>query len=266
MKTEYKPTFLYIKTHNKTGLKYFGKTIRKDPYKYKGSGTYWMRHIKEHGYDVTTVVLNKGRPYEDEHLMKIVALAFSTKHNIVDAKDEMGRKIWANLIPESGDGVKGISSCPNWIKSNQDYMRGPNNPAKKYGGSCKGKKRPGVGGRKKGFKWTEAERDAHAKACSTSEFKEKKEAYWTAERRKENGDRHRGREGHAKNKPWYTNGVSEKQTDSPEDGWVRGRLTNVNENRKSLKLHWYNNGQRSAQFGEGKEEAGYVRGRLPYKK
>ncbi len=27
---------LYIKTHNKTGLKYFGKTIKGDVHKYKG--------------------------------------------------------------------------------------------------------------------------------------------------------------------------------------------------------------------------------------
>lgn len=33
------PPWLYIKQHNQTGLKYFGKTIRKDPKKYKGSGS-----------------------------------------------------------------------------------------------------------------------------------------------------------------------------------------------------------------------------------
>lgn len=31
--TEFLPTYLYIKTHNQTGLKYFGKTT-KDPFKY----------------------------------------------------------------------------------------------------------------------------------------------------------------------------------------------------------------------------------------
>ena len=38
-----KPTYLYVKQHNKTGLKYFGKTTKKDPLKYKGSGLYWKR-------------------------------------------------------------------------------------------------------------------------------------------------------------------------------------------------------------------------------
>lgn len=38
---------LYIKTHNTTGLKYFGKTT-KDPYKYLGSGKHWRAHLKIH--------------------------------------------------------------------------------------------------------------------------------------------------------------------------------------------------------------------------
>lgn len=33
------PTYLYVKQHTITGLKYFGKTI-KDPYVYPGSGTH----------------------------------------------------------------------------------------------------------------------------------------------------------------------------------------------------------------------------------
>ena len=44
-------THLYIKTHNITGLKYFGKTIG-NPYSYKGSGTYWNNHLKKHGNNI----------------------------------------------------------------------------------------------------------------------------------------------------------------------------------------------------------------------
>ena len=29
-----KPTYLYVKEHDKTGLLYFGKTTKKDPFKY----------------------------------------------------------------------------------------------------------------------------------------------------------------------------------------------------------------------------------------
>ena len=54
---EFKPTYLYIKTHKITGLKYFGKTTRTDPYTYKGSGVRWMNHIRKHGYDISTEIL-----------------------------------------------------------------------------------------------------------------------------------------------------------------------------------------------------------------
>ena len=43
------PTYLYIKQHSITKKMYFGKTTRPDPMKYKGSGVYWLRHIKKHG-------------------------------------------------------------------------------------------------------------------------------------------------------------------------------------------------------------------------
>ena len=48
LQSTFNPTWLYIKEHNVTGLKYFGKTTR-DPLKYKGSGTHWTRHISKHG-------------------------------------------------------------------------------------------------------------------------------------------------------------------------------------------------------------------------
>ena len=35
------PTYLYIKQHSVTKLKYFGKTNSEDPIKYSGSGKYW---------------------------------------------------------------------------------------------------------------------------------------------------------------------------------------------------------------------------------
>jgi hypothetical protein len=47
---------LYLKTHNQTGLQYLGKTTQ-DPFTYKGSGSYWRKHIAKHGNDVTTTIL-----------------------------------------------------------------------------------------------------------------------------------------------------------------------------------------------------------------
>lgn len=80
--------YLYIKTHNKTGLKYFGKTIRQDPFKYFGSGTRWLNHLKKHGFDVSTEIYGT---YTDIELCKKDALDFSLKNDIVKSK------AWANL-------------------------------------------------------------------------------------------------------------------------------------------------------------------------
>ena len=86
--------YLYLKTHNKTGYKYLGKTIS-DPYTYKGSGLLWKRHIKKHGYDVTTEILFSS---DDKEEFKKVATKFSQDFNIVESKE------FANLCPEEGQG------------------------------------------------------------------------------------------------------------------------------------------------------------------
>lgn len=86
--------YLYVKTHNHTKLKYLGFT-RQDPYKYKGSGTYWKRHLKIHGNDITTIILAECQTKSEiEELGKY----FSDKWNIVKSES------WANLKEESGDG------------------------------------------------------------------------------------------------------------------------------------------------------------------
>lgn len=90
----FKPTYLYVKTHNVTGLKYFGKTTSKRK-NYKGSGIYWTAHIKKHGYDVTTEIV--GYFTDPEECMKF-ALDFSEKNNIVESNE------WANLSVENGLG------------------------------------------------------------------------------------------------------------------------------------------------------------------
>ena len=86
--------YLYLKTHNQTGLKYLGKTT-KDPYKYSGSGIHWQRHLKKYGDDVTTEILFQT---EDKHEFKKVALEYSKKWNIVESTD------FANLAVEEGQG------------------------------------------------------------------------------------------------------------------------------------------------------------------
>ena len=98
---EFKPTWLYLKQHNTTGLKYFGKTVQ-DPEKYHGSGVYWNNHLTKHGHNVTTVW---KRLFTSKVELTQYALEYSTTHNIVESAE------YANLKPEDGlmGGDTGIS-------------------------------------------------------------------------------------------------------------------------------------------------------------
>jgi len=87
--------YLYVKTHNKTGLKYLGYT-KNDPNEYKGSGKHWIRHIKTHGDDISTELLLETDNKEE---IKETGLYYSNLWNIVESKE------WANLIPESAEGI-----------------------------------------------------------------------------------------------------------------------------------------------------------------
>lgn len=100
----FKPTYLYVKTHNVTGLRYFGKTVG-DPYSYSGSGKHWLRHLRKHGNDVTTEVIGYFLcPEECEK----EALTFSHDNQIVESPQ------WANMIVENGldGGATGRTNYP----------------------------------------------------------------------------------------------------------------------------------------------------------
>lgn len=118
---KYKPAYLYIKVHNKTGLQYFGKTSQ-DPYVYQGSGTDWCKHIEEYGNDISTTLLNGNKPYDNENDLIEAALKFSIENNIVESEK------WANKRIENGDGGD-TSMCDNYILgiANRDQT-GAKNP------------------------------------------------------------------------------------------------------------------------------------------
>ena len=114
----YKPTWLYIKQHNQTGLKYFGKTTKDDPIKYLGSGKRWVNHLKVHGNDVSTVWCQL---FENKEELTLYALTFSAKNDIVKSKD------WANLKPEDGlwgGGIPGHKQTPEHVESRAKHVRG----------------------------------------------------------------------------------------------------------------------------------------------
>jgi hypothetical protein len=96
--------YLYLKIHNKTGMKYLGKTVSNNPEYYTGSGKLWKRHISKYGYDVKTVILLASECPKE---IKETGLFFSKLFNIVKSKD------FANLMEETGDGGNTFTNNPN---------------------------------------------------------------------------------------------------------------------------------------------------------
>ena len=88
-----KPTYLYIKQHSITKLKYFGKT-HKNPMEYMGSGKHWLRHIKKHGKKYVETIWYQL--FTDKNKLIEYALNFSKENNIVESNN------WANLKNENG--------------------------------------------------------------------------------------------------------------------------------------------------------------------
>ena len=86
--------YLYVKTHNVTGLKYLGMT-RREPFQYSGSGKYWKQHLRKHGTDLTTNILLET---ENEEEFKETAIFFSNLWKVEESSE------WANCKPEEGQG------------------------------------------------------------------------------------------------------------------------------------------------------------------
>lgn len=87
--------YLYVKTHNQTGLRYLGQTTSKDPYKYPGSGKYWKSHLKKHGSNFSTEILKECSSVKE---VEYWGEYYSNLWDVVNDPN------WANLKPETGDG------------------------------------------------------------------------------------------------------------------------------------------------------------------
>ena len=70
---------LMIKTHE-TGLRYLCFTKKKNHNEYLGSGTYWKKHLKKHGENISTELIFETH---DKEKFKKHALKISKKYNIV---------------------------------------------------------------------------------------------------------------------------------------------------------------------------------------
>lgn len=111
--------YLYIKTQLKTGLKYLGKTTQ-NPFKYRGSGKYWLAHLKTHGSEHITEILKECNTIEE---LKQWGRYYSDLLNVVNDDS------WANLKPEEGDG----GSLRGHKKSDESVAKrsGDNHPRRK---------------------------------------------------------------------------------------------------------------------------------------
>ena len=135
---KFKPTYLYVKQHSVTGKLYFGKTIKKDPVKYLGSGLHWTRHLHKYGKE-HVVTLWYELFIDHAECMKF-ALEFSEKMDIVNSDQ------WLNLRVETGvDDERGPDSEETRLKKSlalkdvprteeaKQNMRGPRGPMSEEG-------------------------------------------------------------------------------------------------------------------------------------
>lgn len=162
----FKPTALLVMEHNITGLKYFCKTTLLDRvHRYKGSGIAWLKHLREHGFNVKVGLLGF---YVEEKRCLDAAKKFSVDNDIVESKE------WANIVEETGKigasmkGEKnpfyGKKHKPESIEAgrlkrlgrsvNKGAYRSPENKAK-ISATLKGRKNPAVSIALKGRKLTE---------------------------------------------------------------------------------------------------------------
>ena len=219
--------YLYVKTHNKTGLKYLGKTESKDPHKYRGSGKRWTYHIKKHGYDVTTEILKECATAQE---VTEWGIYYSKLWDIVNST------MWANLTLEQGSG-------------------GSINKGKKFGplsDEHKSKISHKLKGISRSIEFKNKISESHKGKTLSSETKKKisdfrKEKY-VGELNPMYGKVHSAavktasgirRAKTNSERSWYNNGIETRFLKECPEGWTNGRL---NQKPTTLGNKWYNNG------------------------
>jgi hypothetical protein len=146
-------------------------------------------------------------------------------------------------------------------KKKLSIMRlGKNNPMFGKVAPNRGIKRPGVGGRKKGTKWSKEEREKQIRIRSADGYYEYAK---DPERRRKISEAHKGKVGSAKGKHWYNNGHTETYAKECPTGFVKGRMPRVNIEKRGML--WFNNGVINRQFKLNEQEEGFTRGRISKK-
>ncbi len=134
---------------------------------------------------------------------------------------------------------------------------GKNNPMFGKPSPFKGIKRPGIGGRKKGTKWSEEEREVQMLKRSTPGYHD---FLKSPERAKKISDSQKGRPGTSTGKTWFNNSVKETYSFNCPEGFIKGRLPKEQLSKRGMR--WYNNGIINRQFKDEDILEGFVRGKL----
>lgn len=190
--------YLYVKTHRKTGLKYLGKTVYKNPHTYPGSGKRWRAHLDKHGYDYDTEILFESESKEE---IKEKGLYYSQLWDIVKSDE------WANLKDEACDGGafprseelnKRVSNKLKGRVFSEEHRQKLSKANKgKYFHSEETKRRAAakasakLKGRKISPEHREKIKQANLGKTVSPESKEKMKAAWTPERRAAQSERRR---------------------------------------------------------------------------
>ena len=157
--------------------------------------------------------------------------------NIVELTIEEHAEAHRKLYEEFGhlqdklawQGLLGLITTADIIYTLQsEGMKGSKNPMYGKPAPNRGIKRPGVGGRKKGTKWSEEERKNKMLMWQSPEHQEKmKNIYASDERNRKISQSQKGKIGAAQGKKWYNNGQEEKYfvEDQQPQEWTCGRIT-----------------------------------------
>ena len=145
---------LYLK-ESPLGLKYLGKCVNVDPYKYKGSGVVWRRHLKAHNITVNEIKTTILFETDDKDELKKMGLYYSTLWDVVKSPE------FANLIPEHGDGGN-TGGFKKGVKFTKEHKKKLSEARKKYKHSSETNKKRGdaVSKTKKGKPLTESHKQA----------------------------------------------------------------------------------------------------------
>lgn len=122
------PVHLYVKTHLKSGIKYFGRTTA-DPFTYPGSGGAWKRLLTKEPGEVLTEIYGT---FTDETLLTSAARDFSIANNIVKSPKWANKRQETGVIPVARNPIPIINATTEmWFASYSEaslfYLADPRN-------------------------------------------------------------------------------------------------------------------------------------------